>query len=157
MATLIQETMPSARSGQTASYLVATLVAVFAALSVRSGGGLVLLGASSALLAGALVMRRPVVGICIYVVTFLFTYPNFLITGGNITINNVLGVVFLGMLGLRAIRERPGWLFTDPVMVALGLGALLFILSSFSYTPLMDVSSGVVVEKGLRVRAVDTT
>ncbi len=155
MATITQQSMPAVRGGQLAAYVAAVVVAAVAALAFRTGGGMVVLGAGSALLAGSLVLRRPVVGICIYVVTLLFTYPNFLSAGGNITINNVLGLVFMGMLAIGIIRERPGWLLGEPVMVALAIAALIFIVSAFAYMPPTEGSAGVVVEKALRVRAAD--
>jgi len=153
MATITQQTMPAVRGGQLAAYVAAVGVAAAAAVAFSAGGGMVVLGAGSALLAGSLVLRRPVVGICIYVVTFLFTYPNFLIAGGNVTINNVLGLVFIGMLAIGFIRERPGWLFTEPVMIALAIAGVIFIVASFAYTPAAEGMSEVVVEKALRVRA----
>ncbi len=59
--------------------VVAALLVVAAAFTLASPkGGRMVMFAITAAVAGIVVVRRPAIGIIIYVTTFLFTYPSFL-------------------------------------------------------------------------------
>jgi hypothetical protein len=57
-----------------------------------------------------LVVTRPEIGIVLFLSTFLVTYPQALQGSGFLTINNMLGLLFLVLLAYR-IRARGDWWF----------------------------------------------
>ena len=68
------------------------------------GGGPAAVGGVVALVAAGLIVRRPTLGILVYLTTFLFTYPAFLRGSGNFTINNLLGLTLLPLMLFGMLR-----------------------------------------------------
>ena len=86
--------------------VVACVLIVLASFRLAtSGGGVRAIGAVFGVIGGFLVIRRPVLGIMIYLTTFLFTYPVWLRGIGNFTINNMLGLVLLPLMMYGMLRE----------------------------------------------------
>jgi O-antigen ligase len=103
-----------------------------------SGGGTQTIGAIFGLIGGVMVVRRPVFGIMIYLTTFLFTYPSWLRGIGNFTINNMLGLMLLPLMGYGMLREGSAWLIKWRPMVLLAAIVGTMIVSGWFYTPSGD-------------------
>jgi O-antigen ligase len=82
-----------------------------------------------ALLFVALVVARPQYGIALFLSTFLVTYPAALQGSGFLTINNVLGGIFLVLLTYKVYREEDWWFVYCPEVLLLGFIVLTFYLS----------------------------
>jgi hypothetical protein len=113
----------------TATWLLGLATVVLAGLSITaaiSGTASVLVGAVFAFGIAFTVVRYPFVGIVIFLTTFLFTYPAPLRGIGNLTINNMLGMILLPMLLFGTVREGIGW-FTRlrPLVWLLVAGGIL--------------------------------
>ena len=106
-----------------------------------SGGGLALLGGALAIVAGIAVLRRPALGILIYLTTFLFTYPSFLRGAGNFTINNMLGLLLLPLMLFGLLREGNLWLVRFRPVTLLAMIVTMMIGSSIFYTPPAEYGS----------------
>lgn len=108
------------------------LIASF--VTAWTGAGSVLVGAMIAVIGVAVVLRRPVIGVFILMTTFLFTYPAFLRGVGNLTINNVLGLLLVPLMFYEMLRDRSSWLlrFKPFVLSAIIVGSM--IVSSSYYT-----------------------
>ncbi len=136
----------SARTGP-ASWLPGSAAVLFGLASVWagvSGNAGALVGAVFAVSGGILVLRQPFIGILILLTTFLVTYPAPLRGVGNLTINNVLGMILLPMLLYGTLREGVGW-FTKlrPLLWLVMVGAIL-------------VSAGTLYNREIRVEGLDT-
>jgi O-antigen ligase len=121
---------------------VAGLVAVamiMAFLLASASGGLHVLGAVLGLAFATIVFRRPSIGILVYVTTFLFTYPAFLRGVGNLTINNLLGLMLLPMMLYGMLREGNAWILKWRPMVILAAIVAIMILAAKFYTPATDI------------------
>ncbi len=96
-------------------------------------GSYILGGAALVILAGlilaGIVVSRPHYGIAVFLSTFLITYPAALAGRGFLTINNVLGLVFLVLLAYRVYRERDWSFLTTPEIQLLGFTVLMYYLS----------------------------
>lgn len=77
----------------------------------------------------ALVFARPQYGIALFLSTFLVSYPAALQGSGLLTINNVLGGIFVILLTYKIYRERDWWFVRSPEMQLLGFIFLMFYLS----------------------------
>lgn len=77
----------------------------------------------------ALVFARPEYGIALFLSTFLITYPAALQGSGVLTINNVLGGVFVILLTYKVYRERDWWFIHSREMQLLAFIFLMFYLS----------------------------
>lgn len=78
----------------------------FAAMSGRAPTIVLLLAGGGF---AAMLFRYPFLGILIYLTTFLLTYPPALRGVGNLTINNLLGLVMLPLLLWGTLRDGLGW------------------------------------------------
>lgn len=112
-----------------------------------SGGGLVVLGGVIAMVAALLVVRRPVLGILIYLTTFLFTYPAFLRGSGNFTINNLLGLTLVPLMLYGILREGSWWIARFRPLVILALIVACMIGSATFYRPSVDVGRDFLAER----------
>ncbi|MFP6625441.1 MAG: O-antigen ligase family protein [Deltaproteobacteria bacterium] len=117
-----------------------------------SGAGVFVLIVAFAALAGVLVLRNPVIGILIYLVTFLFTYPEALKGSGNFTINNMLGLMFLPLMLVGMLREGKVWMLRIRALVLIAAIGVISIASATFYNP-GDVTGGVTIEKVHKLRA----
>lgn len=109
-----------------------------------SGGGLAILGGVGAIVGATIIIRRPSLGIMVYLTTFLFTYPSFLRGVGNFTINNMLGLMLLPLMLYGLLREGDWWLVRLRPVFLSGLIAGIMIGSAMMYTP--STEYGQVVE-----------
>ena len=109
--------------------------------AVAAGGywpltALVLTGVAAAFV---IVLRLPHVGISLFLTTFLINYPSVARGAGPLTINNILGVLFLVLLLWDVYLHRDVWFLTDPLLYALlGIGALFIVGTVASVYTLPD-------------------
>jgi len=113
----------------------ALLLLVGAYEVAQTGGGLALLGGVFAIVGAAMVIRRPAIGILIYLTTFLFTYPAFLRGSGNFTINNLLGMTLVPLMLYGLLREGNWWIARYKPLVLCGLVVVSMTVSGMFYTP----------------------
>jgi O-antigen ligase len=79
-------------------------------------------------LAFVTVVRFPNVGISIFLTTFLINYPAAARGVGPITINNLLGTLFLVLLLWDFYLRRDAWYLREPLLWALlGIGAIFLV------------------------------
>ena len=88
---------------------------------------------------GLMVLRRPAVGILIYLTTFLFTYPEFLRGSGNFTINNILGLLLLPIMLVGMLRDGDFWAIRYRPLVLLAGVVVCMIGSGIYYTPSNEI------------------
>ncbi len=125
---------------QRLALVVACVLLVLASFRLAtSGGGVQAIGAILGIIGAVVVVRRPVFGIMIYLTTFLFTYPVWLRGIGNFTINNMLGLMLLPLMGYGMLREGNAWLIKWRPMVLLAAIVGTMIVSSWFYVPSADV------------------
>jgi O-antigen ligase len=103
-------------------------------ITAWTGSGSVLVGSMIAVLGTILVLRRPVVGVLILMTTFLFTYPAFLRGIGNLTINNVLGLLLVPLMLYEMLRDRSWWLLRFKPFILLAVVVFSMLVSSSYYT-----------------------
>ncbi|MFN2376218.1 MAG: O-antigen ligase family protein [Candidatus Binatia bacterium] len=103
-------------------------------LTAWTGAGSVLIGGMVAVFGVVLVLRRPVVGVFILMTTFLFTYPAFLRGIGNLTINNILGLMLVPLMLYEMIRDGSWWpiRFKPFLLAATVVGSM--VVSGVFYT-----------------------
>ncbi len=126
------------------------LIAMVAAML----GSTFLLGLAAIVL-GTIVLRVPVIGIMIYLVTFLFTYPEALRGVGNLTINNALGMILLPLMLVGFVREGSLWILRFKPMVLIGVGVAILVGSSVFYVPSDDAAADMAqmqIERSQRVQ-----
>jgi O-antigen ligase len=103
-------------------------------LTAWTGGGSVLITALVAVMGFVLIVRRPVYGVFILMTTFLFTYPDFLRGVGNLTINNLLGLVLVPLMLYEMLRDRSWWVVRFKPFLILTAISLSIITSAVFYT-----------------------
>ena len=105
-------------------------------MTAWTGAGSVLVAGMVGVIGVVLVLRRPVIGVFILMTTFLFTYPAFLRGVGNLTINNVLGMLLLPLMFYEMLRDRSWWLlrFKPFVLTALIAGSMIVSGSFYAGT-----------------------
>jgi len=111
------------------------LVFLAALLLSTAAGGAAIVTAILAMGAGVVVMRRPAIGILIYLTTFLFTYPSFLRGAGNLTVNNVMGLILLPLMLYGMLREGNTWLVRYRPVALLAAVVAVMVTSGVFYTP----------------------
>jgi len=115
-----------------AAGFVGLLLASF--LTAWTGKGSMLVGAMLAVLGVILVIRRPAIGVFVLLTTFLFTYPAALRGIGNLTINNVLGLLLIPMMGYEMLRDRSWWVLRFKPFLLSGIVVGSMIMSGVFYT-----------------------
>lgn len=120
-----------ARLGMAAGFFGLLLASYLTAMTDSAG---VLVGAMVGVIGMAMVIRRPALGVFILLTTFLFTYPAALRGVGNLTINNVLGLILIPMAGYEMLRERSWWVLRFKPFILLGIIAASLLVSSALYT-----------------------
>jgi len=83
----------------------------------------------------ALVVARPEYGVALFLSTFLLAYPTALQGAGLLTINNVLGGIFVVLLAYKVYRDEDWWFLQCPELHILGFIILMFYLSSTFNSP----------------------
>jgi len=122
-------------------------VFAMALLLSTAGGGAALMTVVFGLVAAVLVVRRPAIGILVYLTTFLFTYPAFLRGAGNFTINNILGLILVPLMLYGMLREGKIWLVRmRPIALMLAVVGLM-IVSATLYRPSIQWESARQAEK----------
>jgi O-antigen ligase len=101
-------------------------------MTAWTGSGSYLIGAMVGVLGVVLVLKRPTVGVFILMTTFLFTYPPALRGVGNLTINNILGLLLVPMMFYEMLRENSWWVFRfKPFILLTVIFATLVTSASF--------------------------
>jgi len=87
------------------------------------------------LMAGAVVLYRPHVGLMVIMSTMLVSYPAALRGIGPFTINNLIGMTLLVVLAVQLYREGDYWFMREPeirmLLLIAGLLLLTWVLSIF--------------------------
>ena len=79
-----------------------------------------------------LVLSRPHIGISLFLTTFLINYPGVARGIGPLTINNVLGIVFIGLLAWNYYTTRDAWYLREPLVWMLLLVGGVLVLSTIA-------------------------
>ena len=83
----------------------------------------------------AVIVARPEYGIALFLSTFLMTYPASLQGSGFLTINNVLGGIFLILLTYKMYREEDWWFLGNRELQIFAFIILLYYLSDTFNAP----------------------
>ncbi len=75
------------------------------------------------------IVARPEYGIALFLSTFLITYPQYLQGTGFLTINNVLGAIFLILLTYKLYRDEDWWFLRCLEIQLLAFIIVMFYLS----------------------------
>src|SRR5262249_18640086 len=75
------------------------------------------------------VLARPEYGIALFLSTFLMTYPESLQGSGLLTVNNVLGGLFLILIAYRQYHEQDWWFLRTRELHLLAFILLMFYVS----------------------------
>jgi len=102
-----------------------------------------------ALVAAVFIVRRPTLGILVYLTTFLFTYPAFLRGSGNFTINNLLGLTLVPLMLFGMLREGSWWIARWRPIVNLALIVAVMVGSSIFYRPAVEVGRDFLAERAM--------
>ena len=76
-----------------------------------------------------LVLAHPEYGIALFLSTFLMTYPDWAQGVGVLTINNVLGVIFILLMVYKVYQDGDWWFLYCPEVQLLAFIWLMFLLS----------------------------
>ncbi len=114
--------------------LAVVVVAALVGIGTIAFGSLILL-AIVGLLGAALIVARPEYGIALFLSTFLMTYPEALQGSGYLTINNVLGALFLVLLTYKVYREEDWWFLWRPELHLLAFVVVVYWLSELINAP----------------------
>jgi hypothetical protein len=77
-----------------------------------------------------LVLRYPHVGISIFLTTFMINYPGFARGAGALTINNILGMAFMGLLAWDYYVHRDTWYLGERLFQLLLVLAAWFLVGT---------------------------
>ncbi|HVN86583.1 MAG TPA: O-antigen ligase family protein [Candidatus Binatia bacterium] len=108
------------------------LVAIFA--DILLGTGAWFFGIAGVLLLAG-VLTRPELGIAVFLSTFLITYPQALQGTGFLTINNVLGLLFVVLMAHRVYITGDWWFLRNPELRILALIVACYYVSAFVNGP----------------------
>jgi O-antigen ligase len=149
MATVASSVSPGSRGRSSTLWLIiAALLVLLGSFQLAAGGGgpLAIAGIFG-LVAAGLIVRRPTLGILVYLTTFLFTYPAALRGSGNFTINNMLGLTLLPLMLYGMLREGSWWILRWRPIVILMLIVACMIGSATFYRPAVDVGRDFLAER----------
>jgi O-antigen ligase len=125
---------PPASGSAAPAWVVAAFLLVGAVLSaaVMAGGrwpltATVLIGVAAAFV---LVLRMPHVGISLFLTTFLINYPSVARGAGPLTINNLLGALFVVLLVWDFYLQRDAWYLRDGLLHALVVIGAIFVVGT---------------------------
>lgn len=121
-------TPPQVRSSSAVPALALVVLALLVAAGTAAFGALAVLPIFGVLFF-VLVVARPEYGIALFLSTFLITYPSTLQGAGFLTINNVLGGVFLILLTYKVYSEEDWWFLRCRELHLLAFICLMFYLS----------------------------
>ncbi len=119
--------------------LVLLVASTWAALS---GSAVVVVAIFIVLIGGYLVVKYPALGILIYLTTFLLTYPAALRGFGNLTINNILGMVLLPLLLFGTWRDGISWFWRSKPLLWIALAGLILLTAGRFYNQEVTVEGG---------------
>ncbi len=130
-----------------AGLLLGVLGVASAAAAISGQAGLIV-GLIIASGIAAFVVRNPFFAVCIYLLTFLLTYPpalrGFIL--GNITINNVLGLLLLPIVFWGTLRDGPAWLLRSlPLLIMVPI-AFILLTSGTLYNREVKGATGELVQ-----------
>ncbi len=108
--------------------VVLVMLASLVALSTIAVGPFALLPIFG-LLFFALIVARPEYGIALFLSTFLMTYPASLQGAGSLTINNVLGGIFIILLTYKQYREEDWWFLHNRELQLFAVIILIYVIS----------------------------
>ncbi len=108
------------------------VLAVVADLAVGSGVWFFAVAAACVL---AMVVSRPHIGIAVLMSAFMIEYPKALQGTGFLTINNVLGLVFLVLLAQRVYMTEDWWFLKSREVRLLFVIGLCYVVSSYLNGP----------------------
>jgi hypothetical protein len=80
----------------------------------------------------AIVLARPAIGISLFLTTFLINYPEVAKGAGPLTINNVLGAIFLALLAWDFYRHRDAWYAREPLIWTLLVIGAVFVVGTIA-------------------------
>jgi hypothetical protein len=111
-----------------------------------SGNEVVVAAAWLALSVGGILFVRPVVGVALMTAAFILAaYPTVFQTLGVLTLNNMVGIVLLGLLAARIMETRDfSFLRIRQIRILMLIGSLLFIgtfVAQWQF-PLLEASVG---------------
>ena len=137
-------------------------VGVAMALAAWAGGQWPLTVVVMILLAGALalVVSRPHIGISFFLTTFLINYPGVAKGVGYLTINNVMGALFLGLLAWDYYQNRDAWYLREPLvrlLIAIGGGLVIGTIIAEYTLPEPHIQQLVIRRIGARLTRLDYT
>lgn len=117
-------------SAATPAWVALPIVVFGAAMAVAAWiGGQWPLTLLVLLLVGAafvVVLNRPHIGISFFLTTFLINYPGVARGVGPLTINNLLGIMFIGLLAWNYYTTRDTWYLREPlVWMLMAIGVVL--------------------------------
>jgi hypothetical protein len=120
----------------TPSWTVVSMVAMAAAVyaAVAAGGDWPLTLAVLLVIGWAflMVLRHPYLGIMVFLSTFLINYPGVARGVGPLTINNLLGAIFLSLLIWQYYLQRDVWYLGHPLMKALFVIGFVFVMGTLA-------------------------
>lgn len=114
---------------QVLSALALVTLGVAVAVATSAGGAVALLPVAGILVVG-FVVAKPEYGIALFLSTFLMTYPKALQGSGFLTINNLLGGLFLILLTYKVYREGDLWFLRNRELQLLGFIILTYVVSA---------------------------
>ncbi len=142
-------TSNSADRAQIVNFALAALVIVLALASTFfavTGLGSAALLAVAGVASAVLIVRYPFLGVLIYLVTFLFTYPSALRGYGNLTINNMLGLLMVPLMLYGTLREGLGWFLKARPLLYLILVGVILLTAGRLYNTQLPVEGRKAVE-----------
>ena len=78
------------------------------------------------------VLNRPHIGISLFLTTFLINYPGVARGVGPLTINNLLGIMFLALLAWNYYTTRDTWYLREPLLwMLMAIGAVLVLAVAY--------------------------
>ncbi len=123
-------------------------VAFTAAVSAGGYWPLTALVLTGVVTAFVVVLRLPYVGISLFLTTFLINYPSVARGAGPLTINNILGVLFIVLLLWDFYQRRDTSLLSDRLLLGLlGIGVIFLIGTVASVYTLPDENVQRLIQK----------
>jgi O-antigen ligase len=123
------DTVPRSPSRGLGVFFALTALGVVVAVSTTLFGPMVALPILGVMFVGV-VVAYPEYGVALFLSTFLMTYPEALQGQGLLTINNVLGGIFLVLLAYKVYYEQDWWFMRLPELHLLVFILLMFYLSA---------------------------
>jgi O-antigen ligase len=89
---------------------------------------------------GTIVFYRPLLGVYIILSTMLMSYPTALRGVGPLTINNMLGLTLVVLLGVQVYREHDYWFLKEPeIRLLLMIASVLILMQQINKITFPDI------------------